>query len=160
VIPRGQCQSCGKAIDYGVICGWCACDFNDAAEELERLRRGEIPTVDVAVENDDDWRSHVFASSRLPKFVQINPEGKSAAKYLRDGRRMKNPDMLALSVVDPFEDAGGDDNQPAMTLGEIGDELGISAGRVQQIEAKALRNMRHPSRSKRLRVFYESGCAA
>jgi RNA polymerase sigma factor (sigma-70 family) len=37
------------------------------------------------------------------------------------------------------------------TLGEVGEVFGVSAARVRQIEAKALRKMRHPSRSDRLR---------
>jgi transcriptional regulator with XRE-family HTH domain len=39
------------------------------------------------------------------------------------------------------------------TLSEIGEEQGISGHRVRQIEAKALRKLRHPSRSKILSEF-------
>lgn len=41
----------------------------------------------------------------------------------------------------------------AMTLEEVGKQLGISSGRAQQIEARALRKLRHPSRSRELREF-------
>ena len=40
------------------------------------------------------------------------------------------------------------------TLKETGDVYGVSLERIRQIEAKAIRKLRHPSRSNRLRGFY------
>ena len=47
---------------------------------------------------------------------------------------------------------GIDDGIPR-TLEEVGKEFNVTRERIRQIEAKALRKLRHPSRSKRLRDF-------
>jgi RNA polymerase primary sigma factor len=43
------------------------------------------------------------------------------------------------------------------TLEEVGQEFDVTRERIRQIEAKALRKLRHPSRSKRLKSFVEGG---
>jgi RNA polymerase primary sigma factor len=43
------------------------------------------------------------------------------------------------------------------TLEEVGQNFAVTRERIRQIEAKALRKLRHPSRSHRLRNFLESG---
>jgi len=42
------------------------------------------------------------------------------------------------------------------TLEEVGWRFAVTRERIRQIEAKALRKLRHPSRSRRLRPFVES----
>lgn len=49
---------------------------------------------------------------------------------------------------------GLDDGKPR-TLEEVGQEFNITRERIRQIEAKALRKLRHPSRSKRLKDYLE-----
>ena len=65
-----------------------------------------------------------------------------------------------LSTLTPREEKvlrlrfGLEDGRPR-TLEEVGHEFEVTRERIRQIEAKALRKLRHPSRSKRLKDFLE-----
>src|ERR1041385_8658851 len=49
-------------------------------------------------------------------------------------------------------EAGGSEH----TLEEVGQHFAVTRERIRQIEAKALRKLRHPSRSHRLRAFLDT----
>lgn len=71
---------------------------------------------------------------------------------------LKEEISAALSTLTPREAKvlrlrfGLDDGHPR-TLEEVGKEFNVTRERIRQIEAKALRKLRHPNRSKRLRDF-------
>ena len=50
----------------------------------------------------------------------------------------------------------GLDDQKARTLEEVGKEFDVTRERIRQIEAKALRKLRHPSRSRKLKDYLDN----
>ena len=49
----------------------------------------------------------------------------------------------------------GMDDGRARTLEEVGKEFNVTRERIRQIEAKALRKLRHPSRSRKLKDYLD-----
>ena len=68
--------------------------------------------------------------------------------------------MAVIETLTPREQKvirlryGLDDNHPR-TLEEVGKEFNVTRERIRQIEAKALRKLRHPNRSKKLQDYNE-----
>ncbi len=73
---------------------------------------------------------------------------------------LKEQLLNVLDTLTPREEKvlrlryGIDDGKPR-TLEEVGREFNVTRERIRQIEAKALRKLRHPSRSKKLRDFLD-----
>lgn len=73
---------------------------------------------------------------------------------------LKEQLLAVLDSLTPREEMvlrlryGLDDGHPR-TLEEVGKEFGVTRERIRQIEAKALRKLRHPQRSKRLKDYVD-----
>jgi hypothetical protein len=138
------------------FCSVCAWERHDAYMEFSTVQHERnFPQVDVTIESDSDWRPHVVASSRLPKRVQVDPDGPAARKYMRDGRGAKSADLRALNVLDPFEVDGGDDTTAYISLADLAEELGVCVERARQIEIAALRKLRKRAAKFHLQEFYD-----
>ncbi|MGH9542595.1 MAG: sigma-70 family RNA polymerase sigma factor, partial [Terriglobales bacterium] len=76
------------------------------------------------------------------------------------GVDLKEQTSQVLKTLTPREEKVikmrfGLDDGSEHTLEEVGQSFAVTRERIRQIEAKALRKLRHPSRSRRLRAFVE-----
>jgi len=94
--------------------------------------------------------------SHLGDFIQ--DEGSSEPAEAASYNLLREQLTDVLSTLTPREETvlrrrfGLDDGHPR-TLEEVGKEFNVTRERIRQIESKALRKLRHPSRSKKLKDF-------
>ena len=96
--------------------------------------------------------------SHLGDFIEDHdaPAPAEAASFVLLNEQLED----VLKTLTPREEKvlrlrfGLDDGR-ARTLEEVGQSFGVTRERIRQIEAKALRKLRHPSRSKKLKDFLE-----
>ncbi len=98
------------------------------------------------------------SDSHLGDFIEdpdaSAPEDAAAYEMLRE--QMKDIlDTLTDREENVLRLRFGLDDGRTRTLEEVGKVFGVTRERIRQIEAKALRKLRHPSRSKRLKDFLE-----
>ena len=110
----------------------------------------EPTSLDIQVGDDDD--------TTIGSFIEdthfVNPE----SAYIKES----NGDVVN-AVLDTLSDREanilrlrfGIGGKKAMTLEEVGKEYGLTRERIRQIEAKALRKLRHPSRSRKLKDYLD-----
>ena len=121
----------------------------DRVRELLQLAQEPV-SLETPVGEEED--------AHLEDFIQDEEAGipvdEAGRQLLRRGL------MSVLKSLTPREERvitlrfGLDDGRPR-TLEELGKEFNVTRERIRQIEAKALRKLRHPSRAKRLRDYLE-----
>jgi len=96
--------------------------------------------------------------SHLGDFIEdhkiVTPEDGAASDLLRE-QMDEVLDMLTDREREVLVLRYGLKDGNSRTLEEVGKRFGVTRERIRQIEAKALRKLRHPSRSKRLKDFLE-----
>ena len=146
------------------------------AGELLR-KNGREPTAEeiaVRLEMEPDRVRELLQLAQEPVSLET-PVGEEEDAHLEDfiqdeeagipvdeaGRQLLRRELMSvLKSLTPREERvitlrfGLDDGQPR-TLEELGKEFNVTRERIRQIEAKALRKLRHPSRAKRLRDYLE-----
>ena len=115
----------------------------------EILKIGQDPvSLETPIGEEED--SHL--GDFIVDTTATSPSDSAEAKMLREQL------LQVLNTLTPRENEvlrkryGLDDNRPK-TLEEVGREFNVTRERIRQIEAKALRKLRHPSRSKKLRDY-------
>lgn len=146
------------------------------AGELLR-KNGREPTAEeiaVRLEMEPDRVRELLQLAQEPVSLET-PMGEEEDAHLEDfiqdeeagipvdeaGRQLLRRELMSvLKSLTPREERvitlrfGLDDGRPR-TLEELGKEFNVTRERIRQIEAKALRKLRHPSRAKRLRDYLE-----
>ena len=144
--------------------------------EMEQKEEREVTPEEVAEKMgiDDVKAQMIVKIMQVPTSLEA-PVGKEKDSFLKDfvpDEEKMSPidsasyDLLKgqiVKVLDTLNDRerkvlelrfGLVDNRPR-TLEQVGKEFGVTRERIRQIEAKALRKLRHPSRAQKLRDYLE-----
>lgn len=121
----------------------------DKVREILRLSQEPV-SLETPIGEEED--SHL--GDFIPDDDALSPADAASISLLKE--------QLAevLKTLTPRESKvlslrfGLEDGHPR-TLEEVGSQFGVTRERIRQIEAKALRKLRHPSRSKKLRDFLD-----
>ena len=115
--------------------------------EIQKIAQDPV-SLETPIGEEDD--------SHLGDFIQDDdsPAPQDAAAYTL----LKEQLSEVMSTLTPREAKVlrlrfGLDDGKARTLEEVGKEFDVTRERIRQIEAKALRKLRHPSRSKKLKDY-------
>lgn len=117
--------------------------------EIQKIAQDPV-SLETPIGEEDD--------SHLGDFIE--DDNATAPSDVAAFTMLKEQLIGVLDTLTPREEKvlrlryGIDDGRPR-TLEEVGKEFNVTRERIRQIEAKALRKLRHPSRSKKLKDFLE-----
>ena len=108
-------------------------------------------SLETPIGDDDDSHLGDFSedqSTVAPSDAAVNASLRDVCKDILDTLTPREAKVLRMRF--------GIEMNTDHTLEEVGKQFDVTRERIRQIEAKALRKLRHPSRSKQLKSFIES----
>ena len=116
------------------------------------LKSAQEPTSMDATDGDEE-DSHL--GDFIPDENAESPADAASNVFLR-GQIYELLDELTEREKRVIIERFGLGGEPPRTLEQVGQEMGVTRERIRQIEAKAIRKLRHPTRKKRLEGYLES----
>ncbi|KPV38953.1 RNA polymerase sigma factor RpoD [Alicyclobacillus ferrooxydans] len=121
----------------------------DKVREIQKIAQEPV-SLETPIGEEDD--SHL--GDFIPDDEALAPADAAAYELLKE--QLEDVlDTLTEREENVLRLRFGLDDGRTRTLEEVGKVFGVTRERIRQIEAKALRKLRHPSRSKRLKDFLE-----
>ena len=119
----------------------------DKIAEIRKISQDPVSLETPIGEEDDSHLGDFLADERT-----MSPEEFANYEILKDELR-EVLDTLTVREKEVLELRFGLFDGSSHTLEEVGKQFKVTRERIRQIEAKALRKLRHPSRAKKLRDF-------
>ncbi len=121
----------------------------EKVEEIQKISQEPVSLETPIGEEEDS-----FLGDFIEDRTTLAPADAASAQLLREQvqevlNSLTDRESRVLKLRFGLEDGR------TRTLEEVGREFGVTRERIRQIEAKAIRKLRHPSRSKKLRDYLE-----
>jgi RNA polymerase primary sigma factor len=149
-IARQILQETGQEPDPSVL----AEKMEMPEEKIRKILKISKEPISMETPIGDDEDSHLGdfiedTSTLAPMDAAIYDSLQEVTKDILDSLTQREAKVLRMRF--------GIEMNTDHTLEEVGKQFDVTRERIRQIEAKALRKLRHPSRSDRLRSFIDSG---
>jgi RNA polymerase primary sigma factor len=149
-IARQILQETGQEPDPSVL----AEKMEMPEEKIRKILKISKEPISMETPIGDDEDSHLGdfiedTATLAPMDAAIYDSLQDVTKEILDGLTQREAKVLRMRF--------GIEMNTDHTLEEVGKQFDVTRERIRQIEAKALRKLRHPSRSDRLKSFIDNG---